>query len=298
MGTVTGCALETLVSEMSSFPSRFGASRVVAAGTYGLRLPFEQTCPVPGMGVVAGGAVTSTGGHVRNRCFASLDHGTLVALATELASLSHRGERIHRTGSRMAAATIATLKGGVYRLPEESCLFRSVWLVALMACCLLHRIPLVSGTERFVGLMTRLTDAGPTCVQKSGDVAGMRVVAGRTSSLGERRVLDPALPPACNLLVAHPTEIPVRFYEEALMGAAVGVVAVAAFAFGYRPVNDLAIRPILDICVALCAQRPGALPQQAAVAGHVWVMAGCALAVCDGCVAHLSSQESLQVVAP
>jgi hypothetical protein len=122
-------------------------------------------------------------------------------------------------------------------------------------------------------------------------------MADGTASLGEGRMLDPALLPARNLLVTGDTEILDLFHEETLMGTAVRLVAVRAPALGNWLVDDRLVFLTLYLTVASGAQRTRTLAQQSAVAGRMRVMAGSALPVLDRCVLDSDVKRVVQIVA-
>lgn len=295
--TVTGRAIEALVSQMSSLLPRCCAARIVALRANCLGLSSHQTRTLPGMGIVASGALTTTGRNMREGRGNRFQDNLSVAIATELVDRPQCREWFRCTGTRMTAAAVAAVEGSVHRLPEEPTLRRGVWLVALMTGRSLNGVAPMSGGERVVGLMTPQAHGGAALVEEAGDRTRVGIVAGRATSLGKRPVLDPARLPAGDLLVACAAEILARLDEEALMVAAMGLVTVGAFALGHRPVDERAAFLSLDIAVALGAEWTGLLSQQSAKSGHMWVVTGSALSTGDRCVCHLGSQCIFQVVA-
>jgi hypothetical protein len=122
-------------------------------------------------------------------------------------------------------------------------------------------------------------------------------MAGRTLSLGKGLVLHLALLPALYFFVTGGAESRALLDQKTLVRAAVGLVAISASALGHRLVDDRSVFLPLNIAVTLGAQRTGALSQQTAVAGHMRVVTGCALAGRDRCVHHSGLKGFLEVVA-
>jgi hypothetical protein len=108
-------------------------------------------------------------------------------------------------------------------------------------------------------------------------------MAGRTLSLGKGLVLHLALLPARDFIVTGGAKSRALLDQKTLVRAAVGLVAIGASALGHRLVDDRSVFLPLNIAVTLGAQRTGALSQQTAVAGHMRVVTGCALAGRDRC---------------
>ena len=87
--------------------------------------------------------------------------------------------------------------------------------MALVAVGALDRVALVLAPERRVHLVAGGAQRGPVPGQEPGAVARVGVVAGRAAPLGERGVLDLALLPGGDLLVAGEAEVPARLDEQA-----------------------------------------------------------------------------------
>jgi hypothetical protein len=119
-----------------------------------LRRFFQQSGLVAGVRIVAGRAVTPTGGNMGKNSRTGLSHLVPVAIATELVEARHDAEWSLRARRDVTVGTISVGKRQVQPPSEETRFVRGVGIVTTAAIGLDHRVSFVGRSKTIVVLVT------------------------------------------------------------------------------------------------------------------------------------------------